>query len=97
MADIKFFEGGVTVTGNGIELVRLISLRAALGMELRRVPGNPFPKGMLLELAREASGLDFPEGDEGRAEAVAWLDAYIPIVKGGCSVEDEQEEGANKN
>ena len=91
MADITHQRGGTTLTGKGIDLFAVASLRGALYLETKGLRVHRGPKGMALDKARDLSGINFPKGDKGRLAAIEWLDGYIILLKGGCSVETEEE------
>lgn len=92
MADIEHHKGGTTLTGRGIEVMRLVCLRSALkmlnhGMRLTRT-ATP---AATMAMVEEVSGLKFGRGAKGREKAIEWLDGYIILARGACSETTEGE------
>lgn len=84
MADITRFNGGTTLTGLGITLFQVLSLRGRLKIELIGVRFRG-PRNAALDMARSIAGVNFPKGDKGRKAAIEWLDGYITLVRGACT------------
>jgi hypothetical protein len=89
MADIERSAGCTVVTGQGIELMRLTCLRSACKMaKMGMVLTRGMTRKRCLEMVAEVAGKPFPKGAKGLDAAIEWLDGYIIVVKGGCSVSD---------